>query len=809
MIPKKSIFASLLALLITGSISAWAQDLSTGWKFLKEKTTPSAQTQSWEDVTVPHTWNAIDAQNGGGKDKHSRDGYYRGPASYAKSFIAPETMEGKRVFIRFDAVSTYAEVYLNGTRLGEHKGGFGAFAFEITDTLKIGKENDLRVMASNAWNENIPPLSGDFPIFGGIYRPVTLIVKEQLCISPLHRGSHGVFLRQEKVSEQSASLSVTTLLDNAEKRATHATVKYELIDAEDSVVAEATDQQQIKAGGTIESKAVLTLANPHLWNGRMDPYLYTVRVSVIANGESVDSFTMKQGFRYFSVDPDKGFFLNGKSYQLWGINRHQDQEDKGWALTSEDHKLDMDIINEMGTRSIRLAHYPHSEYIFQLCDEMGILVTAELPLVDCITDSPEFIENTTLQMNEIIDLQGNHTCVFAYGLYNEMYQRTSPPAEELLTAMSDLCKRRDPTRYTYGGTNKGGRMDLNRTTELLAFNGYLGWYRGTSAEMENHIASYLIKSEGRGIAISEYGAGASIKHQETRPQKPRAAGKWHPEGYQAQHHEVQFEIMKKTPQVWGTYLWNMFDFASVWRDEGDRPGINDKGLVTHDRKTRKDAFFFYKANWSDHPVLYITSRRHTLRAETDTPIKVYSNQGPVTLIVNGTKIGTKEPSDMKIALWDRVTLKEGENTIEVIAGDQKDRCSWVVDTKAQPKTATTIATEKEGVSPALAFDGKMDTRWVAKEKGAILKQSWKKPVTAEVIAIAWYEGDKRTYDFKIQASKNGKKWKTVYSGKSTQKAEDLSRYEIPKTTLKHLRIICNGSDKNSWSSIWEVQCPAH
>ncbi|MDF7823425.1 glycoside hydrolase family 2 TIM barrel-domain containing protein [Pontiellaceae bacterium B12227] len=672
------ITTSLLALATLAASPSTAQDFSEGWKFIKKETSPSAPITGWENITIPHTWNALDAQNGGGKDKHSRDGYYRGPASYAKSFLAPPSLQGKRIFLRFEAVSTVAEVYLNGQRLGEHKGGFGAFAFEITDHIKLGRKNDLRLMASNAWNAMIPPLAGDFPIFGGIYRPVSLLVKEPICISPLRNGSHGVFLRQQDVSESSATLNVTTLLDNAKNHEARTILTYELIGTDGNVVAKATDQQQIKAGAEAESTATLKLANPHLWNGRADPYLYTVRVNVSEKGKPVDSFTMKQGFRYFHVDPDNGFFLNGKPYQLWGVNRHQDQEDKGWALTEEDHRLDIDIIYEMGTRSIRLAHYPHAETIFELCDEMGILVTAELPLVDCITDAPEFEENTVQQVKEIVDLQGNHSCVFAYGIYNEMYQRESPPAETLLLEMHELFKRLDPTRYTYGATNKGGRMDLNRTTELLAFNGYLGWYRGASAEMKNHVASYLKASEGRGIACSEYGAGASIKQHETRAQKPVAKGKWHPEEYQAMHHEIQFEIMKRHPAVWGTYVWNMFDFASVWRDEGDRPGINDKGLVTRDRKTRKDAFFFYKANWSEEPVLYITSRRHTTRSETDTPIKVYSNQGSVTLTVNGKKVGTKEPTDMRIALWDNVALKKGDNIIEITAGDQKDTCLWTV-----------------------------------------------------------------------------------------------------------------------------------
>ncbi len=330
--------------LVAGICSAKNIDFNEGWKFIQEKTSPTISAKSWQDVGLPHTWNAFDAQNGGGKDKHSRDGYYRGPASYAKTFVAPEEWQGKRVFIRFEAVSSAAEVYLNGKLLGGHKGAFGAFAFEITDTVMIGQENDLRVQASNAWDKNIPPLAGDFPIFGGIYRPVSILVKESVCISPLRDGSHGVLLRQEAVSDQAATLSIITLLDSSQDAASNVTVNYELLDSDGQVVAADTDYAELAPGGETESRAALKLENPHLWNGRMDPYLYTVRVSVSEGGKLVDQFAMKQGFRYFKVDPDKGFFLNGKPYQLWGVNRHQDQEDKGWALTHEDHKLDMDII---------------------------------------------------------------------------------------------------------------------------------------------------------------------------------------------------------------------------------------------------------------------------------------------------------------------------------------------------------------------------------------------------------------------------------------------------------------------------------
>jgi len=688
---KQDIIKYGLSIVVAMGLSTFvsAEDFTQDWRFIRQEASVDADTGSWQKISIPHTWNAIDAQNGGGKDNMSRDGYYRGPGSYAKTFAVPRSYAGKRIFLRFEAVGSVAEVYLNGRRLGMHKGAFGAFTFEITQLVKPGEPNDLRVMANNAWNQDLPPLSGDFPIFGGIYRPVHLIAKEQVCISPLRRGAHGVVIRQENVSEQEATLNITTLISNAKAVSADVGIQVELMNDDGLIVATTSGKVKVDPGTERDSRASLKVSNPRLWDGRRDPCLYTVEVTVTDNGNVVDHYEGRQGFRFFSIDKDKGFLLNGRPYQLWGVNRHQDHEDMGWAITKTQHDMDLALIDEMGTRAIRLAHYPHAEYFYQRCDELGILVTAELPLVNCITDSKAFQENTTLQMNEIIDLYGNYTCVFAYGLYNEMYHRASPPAESLIRTMHDLCKKRDSSRFTYGGTNKGPkRRGLNNATELLAFNGYPGWYGRSSSGIEKEVDSYLQYNKHRGIAVSEYGAGASVKHQETRPKQPKPKGKWHPEGYQALHHEVQFGIMKQIPQVWGTFIWNMFDFSSVWRDEGDRPGINDKGLISHDRRTRKDAFYFYKANWKtaeQAPVLYIAARRHVTRAEKMTPLKVYSNLGPVTLFVNDKEIETKAPNDMRIVQWEKIELQEGGNTIRVISGNHKDSCKWTY----RPKHNTT------------------------------------------------------------------------------------------------------------------------
>lgn len=653
----------------------WDSDFLRGWSFLKSGANPNADTSNWEKVDLPHTWNALDGQT---------RKYYRGPGVYCKTFRLDEDTQGKRVFIRFRGVASKAQIYLNGELLGEHKGAFGPFCYELSDLLDYDGENELRVLADNSHDNTIPPLSGDFNIFGGIYRPVELLIENPVCISPLRRGSHGVSARQRNVSDAAADLEIGTLVDNGTEREQRVALRSSLIDADGRSVAEAESESVCRPNAARELKTKLHLADPHLWNGIKDPYLYGVKLQLICDGEVVDSYEFEQGFRFFDIDPEKGFFLNGKRYPLWGVNRHQDWEDMGWALTPKQHERDMELIAEMGARSIRLAHYPQSEYFFQLCDRNGLLVTAELPLVNKVDKSAAFAENSRLQMEEMIDLYGNYTSVFAYGLFNEIYHRRSDNADSVLNEMNALCHRRDDTRYTYGATNQGGRHpELNHCTDLLAFNGYPGWYGGSSAGMSSTIGRYQKLGGSRGIGISEYGAGASIKQHETHPDKPVPKGRWHPEEYQTLHHEKQFEIIRNDPRVWGSYVWNMFDFASNSRNEGDRGGINDKGLVTHDREVCKDAFYFYKANLSTNPVLYIASRRHKRRSELENPVKLYSNVGPAELFVNGKSAGVKEPNDMHIARWEEVCLEEGVNRIVVKSTDAgtqfEDECVWTAD----------------------------------------------------------------------------------------------------------------------------------
>lgn len=676
--------ALIAAILFPGILCNAAEPLANDWRFIKGDPPDALKTGTgeWQQVTLPHTWNAADAADGGGHEPPGDPGYYRGPAWYATTLETNPAWQGRRVFLRFGAVSSVADVFLNGRDVAHHKGPATAFACEITGALNPDGSNDLRVRADNTLRPDVPPLSGDFPVFGGIYRPLEMIVKPSVCISPLDHASPGVRVFQRNVTKAAAMIEVQTTLDNARDAEAVVDVEVRILDGKTVAARTISRGVKIPAGGTVMSTATLTLDRPHLWNGRKDPHLYQIGVRLLEGGAETDRCVQPLGLRFYQVDPKKGFLLNGEPYMLRGVCRHQDRAGKGWAVTPADLKEDLDLILEMGARAVRLAHYPHADEFYRLCDEAGLLVWTEIPVVDKISDDPGFAPNAKQQLVEMIRQLGNHPSVFAWGISNELFHRPTPDGMPLMKELHQLAKQEDPTRPTTIAVNKK-REDLCNVTDLVGFNGYPGWYGGGPSGMKNWLRDYQKLGGNRGVGVSEYGAGASIQQHEQNPKQPQPGGKWHPEEWQAVVHEENWRCIREADYCWGSFIWNMFDFASEWRDEGDAPGMNDKGLVTYDRKTRKDAFFFYKANWADEPVLHLTSKRHSTRKQADTPVKVYSNAPEVTLTLNGKTIGTAKTDGLRIARWESVKLSPGKNRIEVRAqskgGTLTDTAEWVLE----------------------------------------------------------------------------------------------------------------------------------
>ncbi len=646
--------------------------LDKGWGY--RPVSDTGLKSSMKQVTVPHTWNA---------------NYIPGTRSYNREMmvyrrdleITPD-MKDKRLFLYFEGVNSSATVLVNNKSVGSHKGGYTAFCMEVTDYAKQGT-NKLEVWVTNAYNPEILPISGDFNIYGGIHRPCHLLVTEQDCISPLFYASPGVFIHQDKVSEKQAQITVETMLSLRGKKQ-GLKVRTTIEDAKGNIIS-----QNIEQNVTNENvKQPFVIEHPVLWNAKQNPHLYKVIVELLDNGKVIDRVEQRTGLRYFSVDADKGFFLNGKYLDLYGFCLHEEVEGKGSALSAEDHERDMELVKESGATSLRLVHYPHSESIYHLSDENGIVLWTEIPMVGpggydfCgFINTDGLKEHARQVLKELVYQKYNHPSICFWGIFNEIrtnYDNAEPFAREL----HELYKEIDPSRLTTLASCDDPKFYQN-CSDLMAWNKYIGWYgsRNAPETAGNFFDKAKAASDGKPVAISEYGGGANVEHHFSMKENDvKPSGQFHPEEGQTYIHEGNWSAFAQRPYMWAKYIWVFADFQSAIRNEGGKPGINDKGLVTYDRKIKKDAFYFYKANWSTEPMIYITSRRFTKRPEASVQVKVYSNLRENTLYVNGKKIGKQKSDSLHRVVWQNVTLSKGENRIRVEgkskAGVIEDTCVW-------------------------------------------------------------------------------------------------------------------------------------
>lgn len=665
---KIRLFAALVvAVLGSQTLSAQRQvvSLDEDWQF---RFSHSVEKGVYDRVDLPHTWNAGDALSG-------KPDYKRGIGNYRKTITVPDDWKGKRVFIRFEGVNNVADMFVNGCHAGRHKGGYGAFTFDLTDGLRYGAENTFLVRVSNAENLEIMPLVGDFNFYGGIYRNVSLIVAEPVHISMRDYGSSGVRLVQKSVSRESAQVDAVVQLSNDSGSGAEAELRVRLLDGEKEVLA-SSSAVSLPAGESSHSIG-FSLENPHLWNGTEDPFLYTAEVSLWQDGRMIDRVEQPLGLRYYSIDPEKGFFLNGRHLQLRGVCRHQDRAEVGNALRPWHHDEDAAIMVEMGVNAVRLAHYPQSSYFYDLMDRYGFIVWAEIPFIgpggysdEGFVDIEAFRENGKEQLREMIRQHYNHPSICLWGIFNELSMRGDSPVP-YIEELDAIAHEEDPTRPTTSASNIDG--ELNFVTDAIAWNRYDGWYGGTPADLGKWLDRTHEEHPELCIAISEYGAGASIYHQQDTVVKSVPVSWWHPENWQTQYHIENWRELSSRPFVWGSFVWNMFDFGAAHRHEGDRPGINDKGLVTFDRKVRKDAFYFYQANWRDDiPVLYLADRRCTERVRKVQTFRAFTNFPEAELFVNGRSCGKAGADSLRVVTWENVELSPGRNEIKVVAGGRKN-----------------------------------------------------------------------------------------------------------------------------------------
>ncbi len=665
---QSSRLVSVVLFMLYGmSMFAQRQDilLNNDWNF---RFSHQVQKGTGVRVDLPHTWNAQDALSG-------KIDYKRGIGNYEKNlFIRPE-WKGKRLFIRFEGVNNIADVFINRRHIGEHRGGYGAFIFEITGKVEYGKENSILVRVNNGEQLDIMPLVGDFNFYGGIYRDVHLLITDETCISPLDYASPGVRLIQDSVSHRYAKVRAIVDLSNGSSGNQEVELNVRLLDGQ-RVVKEGTKNVNLSGNEVMQQELTFEIDQPHLWNGRQDPFLYQAEVTLFRNGQMVDRVTQPLGLRFYRIDPDKGFFLNGKHLPLQGVCRHQDRSEVGNALRPQHHEEDVALMLEMGVNAVRLAHYPQATYFYDLMDKNGIIVWAEIPFVGPggyndkgFVDLPAFRANGKEQLKELIRQHYNHLSICVWGLFNELTELGDNPVE-YIKELNVLAHQEDTTRPTTSASNQMG--DLNFITDAIAWNRYDGWYGGTPADLGKWLDRMHKDHPEICIAISEYGAGASIYHQQDSLVKTVPTSWWHPENWQTYYHIENWKTISSRPYVWGSFVWNMFDFGAAHRTEGDRPGINDKGLVTFDRKVRKDAFYFYKANWNrEEPMLYLTGKRNTVRTQRLQTITAFTNLSGAELFVNGKSYGKAIPDSYAILEWKNVELQPGENEIKVVSTNKK------------------------------------------------------------------------------------------------------------------------------------------
>ena len=629
-------------------------DINADWRFIREDAgLPSVLPENWQKVSLPHTWNDVDGLDGSGE-------YYRGACWYAKEFDTPCLPAEGRLYVEIPAANQSGRVFVNGNEVAYHEGGYSTFRADITKTLSPTGKNLLAICVDNTERTNIYPQMADFTFYGGLYRGVSLVAVPNTHFSLDFWGAQG-FAVSAKPSGIGAIVKLDSWVENADE---NYTVRYQVEDAQGNTVAEAWRPAQ-----TPGTELLLPLA--HLWKGVEDPYLYICKASIVRRNETVDEVQCRFGVREFAVDPEKGFFLNGKPMMLRGVSRHQDKLGKGYALTRADHYEDAKIIHELGANTVRLAHYQHSADFYDACDEYGFVVWAEIPYISSQSDDAAAHENCRTQIQELVYQNYNHPSICFWGISNEItIAGEKPHLVENHKDLNALVKSIDSTRLTTIAHVSMLALDseLHGITDVESYNHYFGWYGGTYDNNEKWLDNFHSTYPEICLGLSEYGAEGIITYQ---PDTPKCRD--YSERYQAEYHEHMAKILMERPYIWSTHVWNMFDFGCAARDEGGVKGRNNKGLVTVDRKIRKEAFYVYKAYWSTQPFVYTCGRRYAQRAEEKTTVKVYSNQPRVTLLVNGTEFATLEAD--KIFLFENVPLCEGFTQITAVAGACTDTIS--------------------------------------------------------------------------------------------------------------------------------------
>jgi beta-galactosidase len=653
------------------------------WQFKKGATDYSKESDfinaEWENITVPHTYNRTDMQ----LDKN----FYTGDAFYRKTFTVGNELKNKRIFLRFEGVGSVATVYINGKYLTEHKGSYAAFAFEVTNSIMYDKENIILVKTNNDARKDVLPINQFlFPIYGGIYRPVSMLVTNKVNISTTDYASPGIYIAQKNVSTKQADVLVKAKLENKEQRIKVITVQTSVKDASGKEILRTKKEVKVSPQGMTIVEQPLTIQRPHLWNGIKDPYLYTLSTSLWEDEIELDAVTQPLGLRSFELRAGEGMFLNGEKYPMFGVTRHQDRWEYGNALNHEQHVEDMNLIKEMGATTIRLAHYQQAEDMYALADKMGFLIWAEIPFVN--STSLEEGENAKQQMTELIRQNMNHPSIYIWGMHNEVYSKTPDEHVPVLTReLNDIAKTNDPDRLTAAVSGYGEmQRPANLAADVQGMNRYYGWYEGEISDLEQWASGLEKEYPSYKVMLTEYGADGNIdQSSEGLPSAKDinpVSGKFFPENYQTETHIQQWAIIEKHPYILASYLWNTFEFAVPMWNRGGVNARNLKGLISFDRKRKKDSFYWYKANWNPEPMIHLANRRDNRRTHAQTKVQVFSNSDKVLLFVNGKAVEGKQGVNKRHWVFEGVNLEKGINRIEATGEGNgkvlKDSMEWTL-----------------------------------------------------------------------------------------------------------------------------------
>jgi len=710
--------------------------LDGGWRFVREDVgvdVAKTGTGTWEPVVLPHTWNAIDGYTGGGE-------YHRGACWYRRALdVGP--LDGRRVVAEFGAAGMVADVFVGDTHLGTHRGGYSIFRFDLTDALDADGRGTLLVRVDNRAFDDVYPIFGDHTFFGGLYRGARLVVVPDVHIDLLDHGSPGVLVSQVSLDDE-ALVGARVGVRNASGTDTRVAITARIVDDGD-VVGRAETTVVIARCERGVAELTLTVADPHRWDGRADPHLYEMVVTL--DGD-VDEVRVPFGLRTFEVDPDSGPRLNGEPYALHGASRHQDSEGKGPALLPEDHERDLALFRELGVTMIRLAHYQHDQYFYDLCDRAGIAVWAEIPFnAQAAKEDPD--TNALEQMADLLHQCMHHPSILCWGVQNEITlgeARRDP--RPTVAKLSELARTIDPSRLT-AQANLGqvtAADPIHGLVDLDALNLYCGWYYGTPDEMGPALDELHTARPELPLGLSEYGADAHVGYHSSTP----TAGDY-TEEYQAFLHEEVWRAVATRPYLWVSFVWNMFDFASAARHEGGRSGRNMKGLVTYDRLTKKDAFYWYKANWSDEPFVHVCSKRFVNRHQSPAVVRVYSNQPEVRLEVDGVEVGPGRGPD-HVFEWN-VDLDPAGTTVRAVAeGVPTDEAtfrrvevpdeSYVCPEPARFGGGRRMQRESWYEKEGLSADPTIYSTWTS--MGELMENPETRAVLVDVIGLPMFGGDR-------------------------------------------------------------------